>query len=83
MGKLDTSMSDGQKFEKEEKTTIWNKSKWRKNQWRSQSAADARAQHGHTTFASSLVPRPLPTFSTGNAEATRGSGGGGAPPENF
>ena len=30
------------------------------NQWRSQSAADARAQHGHTMFASSLVPRPRP-----------------------
>ena len=44
-------------------------------QWRSQSAADARAQHGHTTFASSLVPRPHPAFSClqyGNAEATRG-----------
>ena len=44
------------------------------NQWRSQSAADARAQHGHTTFASSLVPRPRPAFSRlqyGNAEATR------------
>ena len=29
-------------------------------QWRSQSAADARAQHGHTKFASSLVPRLRP-----------------------
>ena len=29
-------------------------------QWRSQSAADAKAQHGHTMFASSLVPRPRP-----------------------
>ena len=45
------------------------------NQWRSQSAAVARAQHGHTTFASSLVPRPRPAFSGlqyGNGEATRG-----------
>ena len=44
-------------------------------QWRSQSAAVARAQHGHTTFASSLVPRPHPAFSGlqyGNGEATRG-----------
>ena len=32
-------------------------------QWRSQSAADAGAQHGHSTFASSLVRRPLPAFS--------------------
>ena len=31
-------------------------------QWRSQSAADARAQHGHTMFASSLVPRPRLEF---------------------
>ena len=31
-------------------------------QWRSQSAADARAQHGHTKFASSLVPRLRPAF---------------------
>ena len=54
-------------------------------QWRSQSAADARAQHGHTTFASSLVPRPRPAFSGlqyGNAEATR-RGLGDAPRENF
>ena len=29
-GELTTSMSDRQKFEKEEKTVIWNKSKWRK-----------------------------------------------------
>jgi len=45
-----------------------------KKQWRSQSAADARAQHGHITFASSLVLRPRPAFSRlqyGNAEATR------------
>ena len=44
-------------------------------QWRSQSAAIARAQHGHTTFASSLVPRPHPAFSSlqyGNGEATMG-----------
>ena len=44
-------------------------------QWRSQNTADARAQRGHTTFASSLVPRPRPAFSGlqyGNAEATRG-----------
>ena len=44
------------------------------DQWRRQSAADARAQHGHTTFAS-LVPRPRPAFSPlqyRNAEATRG-----------
>ena len=43
-------------------------------QLRRQSAADARAQHGHTMFAS-LVPRPRPAFSRlqyGNAEATRG-----------
>ena len=43
-------------------------------QWRSQSAANARAQHGHTTLASSLVRRPRPAFSRlqyGNAEATR------------
>ena len=43
-------------------------------QWRSQSAANARAQHGHTTFAS-LVPRPHSAFSRlqyGNAEATGG-----------
>ena len=45
------------------------------DQWRNQSAAVARAQHGHTTFASSLVPRPRPAFSGlqyGNGEATRG-----------
>ena len=44
-------------------------------QWRSQSTAVARAQHGHTTFASSLVSRPRPAFSGlqyGNGEATRG-----------
>ena len=47
---------------------------WGANQWRRQNAANARAQHGHTTFAS-LVPRPRPAFSRlqyGNAEATRG-----------
>ena len=32
-------------------------------QWRSQNTADARAQRGHTTFASCLVPRPRPAFS--------------------
>ena len=31
-------------------------------QGRSQNTADARAQHGHTTFASSLVPRLCPAF---------------------
>ena len=38
---------------------------------RSQNTADARAQHGHTMFASSLVPRPHPAFrhlQFGNAE---------------
>ena len=42
---------------------------------RSQNTADARAQHGHTMFASSLVPRPRPAFchlQYGNAEASRG-----------
>ena len=32
-------------------------------QWRSQNTADVRAQRGHTTFASSLIPRPRPAFS--------------------
>ena len=32
-------------------------------QWRSQNTADARAQHGHATFASSLKPRPRPALS--------------------
>ena len=31
-------------------------------QWRSQSAANARAPHGHTMFASSLVSRPRLEF---------------------
>ena len=32
-------------------------------QWHSQNTTNARAQHGHTTFASSLVPRPRPALS--------------------
>ena len=51
-------------------------------QGRSQNTAYARAQRGHTMFASSLVPRPRPAFSRlqyKNAEEIRG----GAPPENF
>ena len=43
------------------KSSVGLRGCWR--QWRSQSAADARAQHGHTMFASSLVPSPYPAFS--------------------
>ena len=42
-------------------------------QWRSQDAADARAQHGHTTFVRSSMQ---------NAEESRGVWGH-APPENL
>ena len=49
-------------------------------QWCRQSAADARAQHGHTTFAS-LVPRPRPAFS--RLQYRNAGGLGAAPQENF
>ena len=53
-------------------------------QWRSQSAADARAQHGHTKFASSLVPRLRPASPLAVRKCRSNQGGlGGAPPENF
>ena len=38
----------------------WGEPERAPHQWRSQSAADASAQHGHTKFASSLVPRLRP-----------------------
>ena len=45
-------------------------------QWRSQNTANARAQHGHITFASGLVPRPRPALikplAVWNAEETSG-----------
>ena len=51
-------------------------------QWRSQNTADARAQCGHITFASSA----LPGFSRLQYRCRRNWGGGGlgdAPPGNF
>jgi len=48
------------------------------SQWRSQNTADARAQRGHTTFASSLVPRPCPPLirlQYGMQKQLGGSGG--------
>ena len=45
-------------------------------QWHSQNTADARAQRGHTMFASSLIPRPrtalIKPLAVRNAEETRG-----------
>ena len=45
-------------------------------QWRSQNTANARAQRGHITFASGLVPRPRPALikplAVWNAEETSG-----------
>ena len=60
----------------------WKSGKPSWKQWRSQSAVNARAQHGHITFASSLVLRPCPAFSRlqyRNAEAFWGI----LPSENF
>ena len=48
------------------------------HQWRSQNPADARAQRGHTKFASSLKPRPHPALSRlqcGMQKQVGGSGG--------
>ena len=53
-------------------------------QWRSQNTADARAQRGHTMFASSLVPRPRPALSCLQYGMQKKLGGSGdALPENF
>ena len=59
--------------------------RWCSDQWRSQNTADARAQRGHTTFASSLVPRPRPALSRLQYGMQKQLGGGlrDAPPENF
>ena len=51
---------------------------WEWGQWRSQNTADARAQNGHTTSSSRLVPRPHPAFCRlryETSEATWGCGG--------
>ena len=60
------------------------------NQGRSQNTADARAQHRHTTFASSLISRPRPAFchlqvicSLNDLWKKQLGGLGNAPPENF
>ena len=48
------------------------------HQWRSQNKTDARGQRGHTTFASSLVPRPRPASAPScfcTPYCKRGSGG--------
>jgi len=53
-------------------------------QWHSQNTADARAQRGHTTFASSLVPSPRPALSRLQYRMQKQIGGmGDALPENF
>ena len=41
-------------------------------QWCSQNTADARAQHGHTTFARTQAPSSFKPLAVRNAEATRG-----------
>ena len=51
---------------------------WHLLQWHSQNTADARAQRGHTTFTSSLVPTPHPGLSRlqyGMQKQLGGSGG--------
>ena len=49
----------------------------KQHQWRSQSAANARAQHGHTTFVNSLYPGPAQLSAACSTEMQKQLGGSG------
>ena len=54
------------------------------HKWRSQNTANARAQRGHTTFVSCLVPRPRPPLCCLQYGMQKQLGGlGDDPPQNF